>query len=156
MTINKTWAYNANDHDYKSAEFLIRSLVEVASRGGNLLLNVGPQPDGLIQPEFQQRLRTIGDWIAINGESIYGTTFGPVQNMKSVRSMAKRGKLFLHIFDWPSSPLEISGLQTKVLSAHVLASGQSLKFRQTERGLQIDLPRQAPDPKVAVIAVRTL
>jgi alpha-L-fucosidase len=156
MTLNKTWAYNANDREYKSAEFLIRSLVEVASRGGNFLLNVGPQPDGLIQPEFQQRLRAVGDWIAINGESIFGTTFGPVQNMKSVRSTAKRSKLFLHIFDWPPSPLEISGLEAKVLSAHMLASGQSLKFRQTERGLQIDLPRQAPDPKVAVIAVRTL
>jgi alpha-L-fucosidase len=156
MTINKTWAYNANDREYKSAEFLIRSLVEVASRGGNFLLNVGPQPDGLIQPEFQQRLRTIGDWLAVNGESIYGTTYGPVQNVKSVRSTAKRGKVFLHIFDWPSSPLEISGLDMKVMSAHLLGGGQSLKFRQIERRLQIDLPQQPPDPNVSVIAVRTL
>ena len=58
MTINNTWAYNANDHEFKSAQFLIRSLVEVASRGGNFLLNVGPQPDGQIQPEFQERLRS--------------------------------------------------------------------------------------------------
>jgi alpha-L-fucosidase len=156
MTINKTWAYNESDREYKSAEFLIRSLVEVASRGGNFLLNVGPQPDGLIQPEFQQRLRAVGDWLAINGESIYGTTYGPVQNMKSVRTTAKRGRLFFHIFDWPSSPLEISGLDTKVMSAHLLRGGQSLKFRQTERRLQIDLPQQAPDPNVTVIAVRTL
>jgi alpha-L-fucosidase len=156
MTINKTWAYNANDREYKSAEFLIRSLVEVASRGGNFLLNVGPQPDGLIQPEFQQRLRAIGDWLAVNGESIYGTTYGPVQNMKSVRTTAKRGKLFLHIFDWPSSPLEINGLDMKVMSAHLHASGQSLKFRQAERRLQIDLPQQPPDPNVTVVAVRTL
>lgn len=156
MTINNTWAYNANDHEYKSAEFLIRSLVEVASRGGNFLLNVGPQPDGLIQPEFQQRLRAIGDWLALNGESIYGTTYGPVQNMKSVRTTAKRGRLFLHIFDWPSSPLEISGLDTKVMSAHLLASGQSLKFRQAEHRLQIDLPQQPRDPNVTVISIRTL
>jgi alpha-L-fucosidase len=156
MTINRTWAYNANDREYKSAEFLIRSLVEVASRGGNFLLNVGPQPDGLIQPEFQQRLRSIGDWLAVNGESIYGTTYGPVQNMKSVRTTAKRGRFFLHIFDWPSSPLEISGLDAKVMSAHLLAGGQSLKFRQTERRFQIDLPQQPPDSNVTVIAVRTL
>jgi alpha-L-fucosidase len=156
MTINKTWAYNANDREYKPAEFLIRSLVEVASRGGNFLLNVGPQPDGLIQPEFQQRLRAIGDWLAINGESIYGTTYGPVQNMKSVRTTAKPGRLFLHIFDWPSSPLEISGLAAKVVSAHLLARGPSLKFRRTERRFQIDLPQQPPDSNVTVIAVRTL
>ncbi len=141
---------------HKRAEFLIRSLVEVASRGSNFLLNVGPQPDGLIQPGFQQRLRAIGDWLAVNGESIYGTTYGPVQNMKSVRTTAKRGRLFLHIFDWPSSPLEISGLDTKVMSAHLLAGGQSLKYRQTEHQLQIDLPQQPPDPNVTVIAVRTL
>ena len=153
MTINQRWAYNANDREYKSAELLIQSLVKVASRGGNFPLNVGPQPDGLIQPEFQQRLRAMGDWLAINGESIYGTTYGPVQN---VRSTTKRGRLFLHIFDWPSSPLEISGLDTKVMSAHLLRGGQSLKFRQTERRLQIDLPQQAPDPNVTVIAVRTL
>ena len=156
MTINKTWAYNANDREYKSAEFLIRSLVEVASRGGNFLLNIGPQPDGSIQPEFQQRLRAIGDWLAVNGESIYGTTYGAVQNMKSVRTTAKRGRLFLHIFDWPSSPLDIPGLDMKVMSAQLLAGGQSLKFRQTERRLQIDLPPQPPDPNVTVIAVRTL
>jgi alpha-L-fucosidase len=155
MTINKTWAYNANDREYKSAEFLIRSLVEVASRGGNFLLNVGPQPDGVIQPEFQQRLHAIGDWLGVNGESIYGTTYGPVQNMKSLRTTAKRGKVFLHIFDWPSSPLEISGLDMKVMSAHLLAGGQSLKFRQSQRRLETDLPRQPPDPNVSVIAVRT-
>lgn len=156
MTINKTWAYNANDREYKSAEFLIRSLVEVASRGGNFLLNVGPQPDGLIQPEFQQRLRAIGDWLAVNGESIHGTTYGPVQSMKSLRTTAKHGRVFLHVFDWPSSPLEITGLDTKVMSAHLLAGGQSLKFRQTEGRLQIDLPQQPPDPNVSVIAMRTL
>jgi alpha-L-fucosidase len=156
MTINKTWAYNANDREYKSAEFLIRSLVEVASRGGNFLLNVGPQPDGLIQLEFQQRLRAIGDWLAVNGESIYATTYGPVQNMKSIRTTAKRGRLFLHIFDWPSSTLEIPGLDAKVMSAHMLAAGQSLKFRQTKGRLQIDLPQHPPDSNVTVVALRTL
>src|SRR5207253_6471137 len=74
MTINNTWAYNMHDREFKSAQFLIRGLVEVASRGGNFLLNVGPQPDGVIQPEFQDRLRAIGEWLSVNGESIYETT----------------------------------------------------------------------------------
>jgi alpha-L-fucosidase-like protein len=111
---------------------VIRSLVEVASRGGNFLLNVGPQPDGLVQPEFQQRLRAMGDWLAINGESIYGTTYGPLQNMKSVRTTAKRGRLFLHIFDWPSSPLEISGLETKV-DVCALAARRAIVEISTDR-----------------------
>jgi len=156
MTINNTWAYNMHDHEYKSAQFLIRSLVEVASRGGNFLLNVGPQPDGVIQPEFQDGLRAIGDWLAMNGESIYGTTYGPVQGIASVRITAKDKKLYIHIFDWPSSALEIPGLEAKVLSAHLLSNGQPLKFRQAEGKLQIDVPSQAPDPNASVIALRTL
>jgi alpha-L-fucosidase len=156
MTINETWAYNMHDHDYKSAQFLIRALVEVASRGGNFLLNVGPQPDGVIQPEFQERLRAIGDWLAVNGDSIYGTTYGPVQGIASIRTTAKRETVFVHVFDWPSTALEVNGLGTKVISAHLLANGQPLKFQQSEGKLTIDLPSKAPDPDVTVIALRTL
>ena len=156
MTINDTWAYNKHDLNYKSADFLVRSLVEVASRGGNFLLNVGPQPDGIIQPEFQQRLRAIGDWLAINGDSIYGTTYGPVQGVKGLRTTAKGETIFVHIFDWPTSSLELRGIDPKVLSAHLLANGQPLKFRQTESGLHVDLPAHATDANVSVIALRTL
>jgi alpha-L-fucosidase len=156
MTINNTWAYNMHDHEYKSAQFLIRALVEVTSRGGNFLLNVGPQPDGVIQPEFQERLRAIGDWLTINGDSIYGTSYGPVQRMGSARTTSKGKKVFVHVFDWPSSVLELNGIEAKVIAAHLLANGQLLKFRQTEGKLQIDLPPPAPDPNVSVIALRTL
>jgi alpha-L-fucosidase len=154
MTINNTWAYNTHDHEYKSAQMLIRSLVEVASRGGNFLLNVGPQPDGVIQPEFQDRLRAIGDWLAVNGDSIYGTTYGPIQGVPSIRVTAKKEKIFIHVFEWPSVPLEINGLQKKVLSAYLLANGQPLKIRQSEGKLQVELPSQGPDPNVSVIALR--
>jgi alpha-L-fucosidase len=154
MTINNTWAYNMHDHEYKSAQMLIRSLVEVASRGGNFLLNVGPQSDGVIQPEFQERLRAIGDWLAVNGDSIYGTTYGPIQGVPSIRVTAKREKIFIHVFDWPSGPLVINDLQAKVLSAYLLANGRPLKIRQSEGKVQIDLPSQAPDPNVSVVALR--
>jgi alpha-L-fucosidase len=156
MTINNTWAYNMNDHEYKSAQFLIRGLVEVASRGGNFLLNVGPQPDGMIQPEFQERLRAIGDWMAVNSDSIYGTTYGPVQGNSALRTTAKRDSVYVHIFDWPSATLNVPDLKKNVISGHLLATGQPLKFRQSEAGVAIDLPAQAPDANVSVVALRTL
>jgi alpha-L-fucosidase len=154
MTINNTWAYNKNDHDYKSEQTLIRSLIEVASRGGNFLLNVGPQPDGQIQPEFQQRLRAIGDWLTLNGDSIYGTTYGPVQGVAGFRTTANDKSIYVHVFDWPASPLGISGIECKVLSVRLLANGKPLTFRQTEGRLQIDLPPQAPDLNASVIALK--
>jgi alpha-L-fucosidase len=156
MTINNTWAYNLHDREFKSAQFLIRGLVEVASRGGNFLLNVGPQPDGVIQPEFQERLHAIGEWLSVNGESIYGTTYGPVQGMASIRTTAKDKRIFVHVFDWPSSTLDINGLESKVIAARWLATGQPLTFHQTEGKLAIELPAHAPDPNVSTIAVDTL
>jgi alpha-L-fucosidase len=155
MTINNTWAYNKNDHEYKSEQTLIRSLIEVASRGGNFLLNVGPQPDGQIQPEFQQRLRAIGDWLTLNGDSIYGTTYGPVQGVAALRTTANDKSVYVHVFDWPASALEIAGMESRVLSARLLASGKPLTFRQTEGRLQIELPPQAPDQNASVIALKT-
>jgi alpha-L-fucosidase len=154
MTINNTWAYNSHDHEYKSAQMLIRSLVEVASRGGNFLLNVGPQPDGVIQPEFQERLRAIGGWLSVNGDSIYGTTYGPVQGVSSIRTTAKKDKIFVHVFDWPRGPLEITGLQGRAVCAYLLAGGQPLKVQESEGKLRIELPPQPPDPNVSVIALR--
>lgn len=156
MTINNTWAYNSFDHNYKSAQELVRSLVEVVSRGGNFLLNVGPQPDGTIQPEFQERLTAIGEWMTLNGDSIYGTTFGPIQGERAYRTTARGSDVFLHVFDWPSHSLTIAGIGLRVVSARLLANGRSLPFRQTEQGLQIDVPPEAPDKNVTVIALRTL
>ena len=153
MTINNQWAYNEHDRDFKSTQFLIRALVEVASRGGNFLLNVGPRPDGTIQPEFQERLRAIGDWLSMNGDSIYGTTYGPVQGVPSIRTTAKDNQLFVHVFDWPSGALEFSGIQSRVISARLLATGQALKFTQTQQALRLDLPPKIRDPNVTTIAL---
>ena len=155
MTINDTWAYNKNDRNFKSEQTLIRSLVEVASRGGNFLLNVGPQPDGQIQPEFQQRLRAIGDWLTLNGDSIYDTTYGPVQGVAGLRTTASDKSIYVHLFDWPTGACEIAGIDARVMSARLLANGKPLTFHQTEGKLSIDIPQQAPDPNVSVIALKT-
>ena len=153
MTIDNTWAYNEHDYDFKSPHTLIRSLVEVASRGGNFLLNVGPQPDGQIQPEFQERLRAIGVWLTLNGDSIYGTTCGPVQNVEGLRTTAGPKTIYIHLFDWSPPLCAVSGIDARVLSARLLANGTPLKFRQTEARLEIEIPPSAPDPDVSVIAL---
>jgi alpha-L-fucosidase len=153
MTINNTWAYNKNDHEFKSAQTLIRGLVEVASRGGNFLLNVGPQPDGRIQPEFQERLHAIGDWLTLNGDSIYGTTYGPIQGVRGLRTTSNGKSIFIHIFDWPNAVCEVKGINARVISARLLATGKPLTFRQSEGKLQIDIPTEEPDPNVSVIAL---
>jgi len=153
MTINNTWAFNKNDPDYKSARTLIRSLIEVASRGGNFLLNVGPQPDGQIQPEFQDRLKSIGAWLALNGDSIYDTTFGPLQNVPGLRTTAGPKSIYVHLFDWAPPLCSLAGIDDRVLSARLLANGAPLKFRQSESRLEIEIPPSAPDPDVSVIAL---
>ncbi len=155
MTINDTWAYNQHDRNFKSSQYLIRSLVEVASRGGNFLLNVGPQPDGVIQPEFQERLRDIGKWLAVNGDSIYDTTYGPVQGVSGIRTTAQGRSVYVHVFDWPAGGrLQIPGVKGKVEYARMLAGGAPLQFQQGEPGLTVQLPPWAPDPNVTVIALR--
>jgi alpha-L-fucosidase len=157
MTINHTWAYNKNDRAFKSATELIRTLVEVASRGGNFLLNVGPGPDGQIQSEFVERLGTIGRWMDRNGESIYGTTYGPIQGLSSVRTTAKGTDMFVHIFDWSSAPLELSVANLpRFRSANVVATGEPVGIQQEERRLVLKLPMQPPDPAVTVIRLRAV
>jgi alpha-L-fucosidase len=153
MTINNTWAFNKNDHDYKPAEMLIRNLVEVASKGGNFLLNVGPGPDGVIQPEFVERLQTIGKWMDVNGDSIYETTYGPLQSLPYGKTTAKGNKVFLHIFDWPGSSLQVEGIKSHVERVELLADKSSLTFTQNGNNVRIELPAKAPDPYVSVLRI---
>lgn len=156
MTINRTWAYNKHDTNYKPATQLIRTLVDVTSKGGNFLLNVGPTPEGSIQPEFEERLLVIGEWMKTNGEAIYGTTSGPLQGLPFGRTTAKGKTVYLHVFDWPAGGnLELNGLTAPVASVRLLKGSQSLKFTQRNGRLAIDAPAQAPDPHATVIAVTT-
>ena len=154
MTINDTWAYNKNDHNYKSAKKLIQTLVNVASKGGNFLLDVGPSPEGEIQPEFQERLREVGRWLAVNGESIYGTTYGPLQDLAYGKTTAKGGTTYLHIFHWPKGSLEISGVG-HVSRVSLLSRGEILSFQRSRNGVSVQLPRQAPDPIDTVLKIET-
>ncbi|MFN7997727.1 MAG: alpha-L-fucosidase [Bryobacteraceae bacterium] len=154
MTINNTWAYNKRDREFKSTQVLIRTLINVASKGGNLLLNVGPTPEGTIQPEFQERLHAVGEWMKVNGDAIYGTTYGPWQKLAFGKTTAKGKTIYLHVFDWPSSgELTVQGPMERIRSARLLAGKQNLTFRETSGSLTIQVPKEAPDTNATVIAL---
>lgn len=154
MTINGAWGYNANDTRYKSTSDLVRALIDAASKGGNFLLNVGPTPEGTIQPEFEERLRGIGKWLEVNGESIYGTTYGPVQDLPFGRTTAKGRAVYLHIFDWPQRSVELKGLLGKVLSVRALAGGRPARFSGAVGGVQLDLTGHIPTEHATVFKIR--
>jgi alpha-L-fucosidase len=150
MTMNDTWGFKSNDHNWKSAETLIRNLVDIASKGGNYLLNVGPTREGLIPEPSLERLQAVGAWMKVNGPAIYGTTASPFKRLAWGRcTKIEKGNattLFLHVFDWPADgKLTVPGLKNKVVSAALLASGQKLATEATADGVSITVPASAPD-----------
>ena len=99
-TINDTWGFKTHDHNWKSKTQLIRNLIEIVSKGGNYLLNIGPDAEGAIPEPSIERLEAMGDWLDVHGESIYGTEPGPIQGVDWCRTTQKGDSVFLHIFDW--------------------------------------------------------
>jgi alpha-L-fucosidase len=156
MTINETWAYNSHDRKFKSTQSLITTLVDVVSKGGNFLLNVGPNPEGEIQPEFQDRLRGIGEWLKVNGESIYGTNYGPLQDLTYGRTTAKGNTTYLHVFEWPhEKKLVVPDLGARIVEITLLADGNRLQFEPARNGVSVDVPAQAPDTRDTVLKIKT-
>jgi len=157
VTINTdSWGYNKYEMEFKTERDLIRMLVEVVSKGGNLLLNVGPTPDGRIQDEFVTRLRAMGRWLKINGESIYETTASPFSRLPFFgRATAKGSTVYLHVFQWPSDGvLRVPGLENKVVSAKLLArpSAGMVVLRDGPDWV-LRLPDDAPDEVASVVAL---
>ena len=155
MTINDTWGYAKNDTNWKSAEDLTRKLIDIASKGGNFLLNVGPTAEGVFPDAIMERLARMGEWMKANGESIYGTTQCPFRNLPfDGRCTAKGSKLYLEVFNWPDGGLKVRDLETPVTRARALDGGETLGLTAESMGhadqATISKPRKL-DPIATVI-----
>lgn len=158
MTMNDTWGFHKNDHNWKSNETLIRMVSDIASKGGNFLLNVGPTAEGEIPPESVERLAAIGAWMKTNGEAIYATEASPFASLSWGRATAKRvaggTRIFLHVWEWPKDgKLVVPGLLNTVKSAQVLGASQPATFESHGGNVVINVPPSAPDAIATVVAL---
>ena len=135
QTMNGMWGYKIIDQNYKSTEELIRLLVRTSGKGANLLLNIGPQPNGELPATALDRLKEMGEWLRANGESIYGTTAGDLEEQPWGVTTRNGNALYLHILELDSNTLELP-LSCKVKSATVL-NGNAVKFKKTKTGVTL-------------------
>jgi alpha-L-fucosidase len=158
MTMNTTWGFKFYDDKWKSPEVIIRNLIDIASKGGNYLLNVGPTAEGLIPAPSVERLAAVGKWMKVNGESIYGTTASPFSTQLSFgRATSKPGRVYLHVFDWPTDGnLFIPPLEKQVTRGFLLsAPKQAVKVNLGIDGWIVHLPPHASDPIATVVVLET-
>ena len=161
MTMNTTWGFGANDHNWKSAEVLVRNLIDIASKGGNYLLNVGPTSLGLIPDPSIERLKEVGSWMKMNGEAIYCTSASPFRRLDwgrcTVKKSGGRNLLYLHVFDFPKDGiLRLPGLSGKMKEAWSLKN-KAHKFPIEDAGnyLNIDISGAEKDQFATVIVLET-
>jgi len=154
-TMNNSWGYNKDDKNFKSTEKLIQCLVRAAGYNANFLLNVGPMPNGQIQPEFVKHLDEIGKWMAKNGDSIYGTRGGPIEPAENYVATCKDDKIYLHILDWKGENRIFvpSVLKKKVKRAWKLDDGTAVQIQDHRQGLIVNLPKDKQNNIDTIIAL---
>jgi alpha-L-fucosidase len=155
-TINDSWGYKSWDHNWKSPGRIIQTLVNMVSKGGNYLLNVGPTAEGEIPEPCVRILRDVGEWLTLNGESIYGAEASTVDVPPDAiyRCTAKPGKLYIHVFGWPwYGELKVSSVKRRVKAAYLLADRRELKFKQEGENVIVNVPEKAPNPIDTVVAL---
>ena len=153
-TINGAWGYNITDRKYKTEKQVIQLLVGAAGRNANLLLNVGPMPSGMIQPEFIDTLAAAGKWLQQYGESIYGTRGGPLGPQSWGVTTQKDKKIYLHLFKTPgANAILLPATKEKVKQVTVLGTDQKMKYKQQNEGIIITTEGIAIDGPDTVILV---
>jgi len=166
ITLNDNWGYHSGDREYKSPQQVIRTLVECVSKNGNLLLNVGPDAKGEITPESLDVLAEVGEWLRLNGDSIYGCGASELAKPEWGRYTQKGNKLYAHVFDRGIGPIYFAGLKGKIKRARLLRDGTELKvelpwmaeqYSDIDSGAFITLKgARLPDEKDTVIELELL
>ncbi|UXP32642.1 alpha-L-fucosidase [Reichenbachiella agarivorans] len=152
MTMNGSWGYKPSDTNWKSSEVLIQNLVDIVSKGGNFLLNIGPDPQGLFPQESVERLADMGKWTKVNGESIYGAKASPYDRPEWGRYTAKDGVIYAHIFEWPANGRLAINTDIKPSKMSLLADpGVELEWDVEQS--QVVLPTSALDSSATVIKI---
>ena len=175
MTLNDHWGYNKHDDHWKSPEVVVRNLADIASKGGNYLLNVGPTAEGTIPVPAVSILDGVGKWLAVNGESVYGTGPTPFAGSHGSystseknedgkpkwipkwdwRATSKKGKVYVHLFEWPGKIFRVDAGDVKAKSAYLFADPKHtpLKLAQNGKMLEVQLPEKALDPIDTVLVL---
>jgi len=156
LTMNGAWGFNITDRNFKSVPDLIGYLVRAAGNGANLLLNVGPRPDGTIQPEAVERLRAIGRWLRTYGPSIYGTRRGPVPAQKWGATTQRGQTVFVHVLDGTITSLSLPSIGGRVTKATLLGRNLPLAVAFSDAGVTLTLPPPAADEPDRVVALETV
>jgi alpha-L-fucosidase len=152
-TINESWGFNIGDNRYKSPEELIRRLVRAAGSNANLLLNIGPMPNGEIAEEFVSRLHAMGQWLSKYGESIYGTRGGPVPPGDWGVTTQKESKIYVHVLNWTAPLLALPPIPGNITAAALFRDGSAVEFTQSANGVILKLPPAKADEPDRVLVL---
>jgi alpha-L-fucosidase len=152
-TINNSWGYNKHDGSYKTTRQIVQLLVKAAGYDANLLLNVGPRPDGTIQPEFVKRLAEVGEWLKAKGETVYGTRGGPVTPRPWGVTTQKGSRVYVHVLDWKDAVLSLPRPASPVKAASYFGSGKPVAFTLDRDALLLRLDPKGLDPVDTIVVL---